>query len=131
MRRSLIQTAPQRLGLLVAAIVSVCLAAYPAPAFYHWSNGESRWIRTVAPELHYPYYLDTVAERAERARQHKEELSRRFLLDYGMYERVRPDFRRMALEVVFVWLAGTCFAWAVKPSPPNRDVLREIVTAGG
>ena len=110
--RGLARTIPQRLGMLVAAVASICLVAYPAPAFYRWSESESGWYRTnpPPPRIGYPW-------RPEHERIRKELLVRRSLLEYDMwiYGSVRPDFRRMGLEIAFAWLIGIGFAWAVKP----------------
>ncbi len=115
--RGLARTVPQRLGMLVAAVASICLVAYPAPAFYRWSESESGWYRTSPPEFNpSSYSYRNAARLAEEQRQFKEDLTRSFIFDYGLYGRRRPDFRRMALEVAFAWLIGIGFAWAVKSS---------------
>ena len=111
----LTKTVPQRLAIFAALVASILLVAYPAPAFYRWSESESSWYRTSLPELN-PSSYRNAARRVEERRQLKEELARSFLLDYDLYGRRRPDFRRVVLELAFIWLVGVGFSWAVKPN---------------
>lgn len=110
----LTKTVPQRLAIFAALVASILLVAYPAPAFYRWSESESSWYRTSLPKFNTSSYWKA-ARLAEERRQFKEDLARSFLLDYGLYGRRRPDFRRVVLELAFVWLVGIGFSWAVKP----------------
>src|SRR5579863_326701 len=108
------QTIPQRLALLVTLVASVLAVAYPGPAFYEWSHESFSWQRTDTPVDSYAYLRASSAAKALWQRYYKPD--RRLIFEYGLYGQVRADFRRMAVEVGLILLAGSGFIWAVRPS---------------
>lgn len=90
----LAETVPQRLAILAAGVVSICLIAYPPP---------------IQQSPH--YRGDSRERRAEAQRLDEEARSRRYIFNRDMY----PDYPRLAMEIAFVWLIAIGFAWAVKP----------------